>query len=91
MHFEFDERKNAANLAKHGIDLTDAAWVLADPMRLNAVDDRRDYGELRRVIVGEVLGRVWVVVYTVRGEAVRLISARKANEREQTRYQDLRA
>ena len=91
MQFEFDERKNAANLAKHGIDLTDAAWVFADPMRLNAVDDRRDYGGLRRVVVGEVLGRVWVVVYTVRGEAVRLISARKANEREQTRYQDLRA
>ena len=91
MLFEFDERKNAANLAKHGIDLADAAWVFADSMRLDAVDTRRDYGELRRVVVGEVLGRVWVVVYTFRGEAVRLISARKANEREQTRYQDLRA
>jgi uncharacterized protein len=91
MLFEFDERKNAANLAKHGIDFADAAWVFADPMRLDAVDTRRDYGELRRVVVGEVLGRVWVVVYTFRGEAVRLISARKANEREQTRYQDLRA
>ncbi len=91
MQFEYDGRKNAVNLAKHGIDLADAAWVFADPMRLDAVDQRREYGEPRRVVVGEVLGRVWVVVYTLRGEAVRLISARKANEREQKRYQDLRA
>ena len=89
MRFEYDERKNAVNLAKHGIDLADAAWVFADPMRLDAADLRREYGESRRVVVGEVLGRVWVVVYTLRGEAVRLISARKANEREQRRYQDL--
>jgi uncharacterized DUF497 family protein len=91
MQFEYDERKNAVNVAKHGIDLADAAWVFADPMRLDAVDQRREYGEPRRVVVGAVLGRVWVVVYTLRGEAVRLISARKANEREQKRYQDLRA
>lgn len=91
MHFEYDGRKNAVNLAKHGIDLVDAAWVFADPMRLDAVDQHREYGEPRRVVVGEVLGRVWVVGYTLRGEAVRLISARKANEREQKRYQDLRA
>jgi uncharacterized protein len=90
MDFEFDPEKNKANLSKHGIDLQDAAWLFADASRLDLPDDREDHGEPRRVAVGEVLGRVWVVVYTVRGKVHRLISARKANEREQKRYRALR-
>lgn len=91
MNFEFDTGKQATNLRKHGIDLRDAAWVFADPFRLDLPDTRQDYGEERRVTVGEVFTRVWVVVYTRRADAVRLISARKANEREQKRYHALRA
>jgi uncharacterized protein len=90
MEFEFDVAKNRENLTKHGIDLQDAALVFADVHRLDTVDDRKSYGEPRRIVVGEVLGRVWVVVYTMRGGVHRLISARKANEREQKRYQALR-
>ena len=90
MEFEFDVAKNRANLTEHGIDLQDAALVFVDEHRLDIVDDRKNYGEPRRIVVGEVVGRVWVVVYTVRGGVHRLISARKANEREQRRYQALR-
>ena len=90
MEFEFDAAKNRANLTKHGIDLQDAALVFVDAHRLDTIDDRKSYGEPRRIVVGEVLGRIWVVVYTVRGGGHRLISARKANEREQKRYQALR-
>jgi uncharacterized protein len=89
MEFEFDAGKNHVNLAKHGIDLQDAALVFIDPARLDMADDRQDYGEPRRIVVGQVSGRVWVVVYTVRGDVHRLISARKANEREQKRYRAL--
>ena len=89
MHFEFDADKQAINLRKHGIDLRDAAYVFLDPRRLDAADERQDYGEQRRVVVATVEDRVWVVVYARRADAIRLISARKANEREQKRYHAL--
>jgi uncharacterized protein len=91
MDFEFDAGKQVANLLKHGIDLNDAAYVFLDAHRFDAEDDRKNYGETRRITVGLVDGRVWVVIYTLRADAIRLISARKANEREQNRYHALRA
>lgn len=89
MKFEFDADKQAINLRKHGIDLRDAAYVFLDMHRLDAADERKDSGEERRLVVGTVENRVWVVVYTRRADAIRLISARKANEREQKRYHAL--
>ena len=89
MEFEFDDRKHSANLRKHGIDLKDAARVFLNPHRLDSADTRQDYGEERRIALGAVSGRVWVVVYTPRADAIRLISARKANEREKIRYHAL--
>ena len=86
MNFEFDADKQVANLHKHGIDLRDAAYVFLDVHRLDATDSRKDYGEERRLSIGCVENRVWVVVYTQRADAIRLISARKANERGQKRY-----
>ena len=89
MQFEFDDAKNASNLLKHGIDLKDASYVFFDPKRLELADLRKDYGEDRRILVGKVLDRVLVVVYTPRANVNRLISARKANEREQQKYHAL--
>ena len=89
MKFESDTEKQDANLRKHGIDLRDAAYVFLDVHRLDAMDSRKDYGEERRITVGCVENRIWVVVYTLRADAIRLISARKANEREQKRYHAL--
>lgn len=89
MQFEFDADKQTLNLRKHGIDLSDAAYVFLDARRLDAADERKNYGEGRRVVVGTVKDRVWVVVYTRRVDAIRLISARKANEREKRRYHAL--
>ena len=89
MQFEFDADKQNINLRKHGIDLRDAAYVFLDNCRLDAADERKDYGEERRVVVGTVEDRLWVVVCTRRADAIRLISARKANEREKKRYHAL--
>lgn len=89
MQIEFDSDKQTINLRKHGIDLRDAAYVFLDTRRLDAADERQNYGEERRVVVGMVEDRVWVVVYTRRADAIRLISARKANEREKKRYHAL--
>lgn len=84
--FEFDPAKDATNQAKHGIRLAFGVLVLSDPDVLSLPDARRDYGEARTVSLGSVAGRVYVVVSTARGEAVRIISVRKANAREQRRY-----
>ena len=88
MIYEWDEPKAAQNVAKHGVPFEYAARVFLDPNRLDAEDTRRVYGEERRVTLGKIEGRLFVVAYTVRGTMIRLISARKANEREQRRYDE---
>lgn len=88
METEYDNAKNQSNIAKHGIDFVEATNIFSDPDRLDWVDDRKDYGEERRICLGAIPadGHVFVVVYTMRGTRNRLISARKANEREQRIY-----
>jgi uncharacterized protein len=86
MDVEWDSAKAASNFAKHGVRFRYAARVFLDPRRLEVVDDRRDYGEERRVTLGVIEDRVYAVVFTTRDGRIRLISARKANLREQARY-----
>lgn len=87
MEFEWDPRKAAANLRKHGIDFADAATVLYDELAVTVPDDRAN--EDRFVTIGmDALGRVLVVVYTWRGERARLISARQATTRERRQYEE---
>ena len=91
MAFEWDVGKNAANLAKHGVEFADASRIFEGPV-LERLDDREDYGETRIAAVGVVEGRELFVVYTMRGETRRIISARKANRHERQAYhQALRA
>lgn len=86
MHFEWDRIKATENMRKHGVSFHDAMHVFADPFRLDKADSRADYGEVRRLTMGEIDGMLHVVAYTMRGNVVRPISARKANAREQERY-----
>jgi hypothetical protein len=88
MEFEWDERKARQNIAKHGVPFEYAVRLFLDSQRLDAEDARRDYGEERRLILGKIEGRLYVVACTVRGRIIRLISARKANEREQRKYDE---
>ena len=88
MRFEWDAKKAAQNVVKHGVPFDYAARVFLDPYRLDSVDTRRDYQEERRLTLGTIDGRLFVVAYAPRGTAIRLISARKANEREQRSYDD---
>jgi len=81
MDIEFDSAKEKANLAKHGISLRAADALLSGP-HLAVLDDRFAYGEERWQATGEIAGRLFVCVYTVRGDAYRIISLRKANRRE---------
>jgi uncharacterized DUF497 family protein len=88
MDFEWDEAKNRANIAKHGIGFLGAARVFDGPT-LERVDDRQGYGETRRSIIGELDGKEVYVVYTMRSNVCRIISARRANRRERREYRAL--
>lgn len=90
MQIEFNADKAQANAKKHGVRFDEAMLVFFDPDKIDALDDRKEYGEERRIVIGEIEGRGFVVVYALRGNVIRLISARKANEREQKKYRALR-
>jgi uncharacterized DUF497 family protein len=83
--FEWGENKYQNNLKKHRIDFADAATIWAGPVT-ERQDLRRDYGEARFIAYGVVGGQVLAVVYTWRGEARRIISARKAKNAERRAY-----
>lgn len=83
---EFDPAKAHANLRKRRVSFADAEQALRDPQGLT-IEDPDAEGEQRFVTLGsDSLGRVLVVVYTLRGDRVRLISARKASKGEVRKY-----
>ena len=81
----FDPAKDAANRVKHGVSLA-LAEVLFAGSYVSVVDDRSDYGEVRKVAFGLVNGRLFACVYADRQGKRRVISLRKANTREVIRY-----
>ena len=84
--YEWDPNKNRLNQAKHGIRFEDAYTVLEDPRSFTIYDDRDD--EDRQITIGmDDTGRILVVVYTYRGENIRIISARKASKKEVNNYE----
>jgi hypothetical protein len=93
MNFDWDNNKNQSNIAKHGISFEEAIAIFDDPNILNCEDTRFNYGETRFVSIGQIIlvtqekTVIIVVVHTQRNQTIRLISARKANERERKRYE----
>jgi uncharacterized DUF497 family protein len=81
MEIEFDPAKNAKNVADRKLSLARAAELFKGRV-FELLDERRDYGEIRRLAFGRIDGRLHVCVYTDRGEIRRIISLRKANARE---------
>lgn len=85
MRHEWSESKNKTNYEKHGLDFRDAAIVFSGKT-VSFIDDREDYGEERYITLGELKKRVVVIVHTPRHSTIRIISMRKANEREKKIY-----
>lgn len=85
MLIEYDEGKRHQTMTERGLDFARAGEVFAG-RHFTAQDVREGYGEPRYVTAGLLDGRMVVMVWTPRGEARRIISMRKANEREQARY-----
>ncbi|MBV9218662.1 MAG: BrnT family toxin [Methylobacteriaceae bacterium] len=87
VEYEWDNRKAAANLHKHGVDFADAIAALEDANRVEEIDTRCPYEEERVQVIGMAHGRVLFVVVTLPDEDTsRIISARKATRHEQNRY-----
>lgn len=88
MEFEWDEAKSDACFTQRGFDFAYSARAFFDPDRLVREDTRYSYGEDRYQLIGCIEGRIYVVVYTPRRNSMRIISARKANQREVKQYEN---
>jgi uncharacterized DUF497 family protein len=87
--FEWDRGKDAANQRKHGVGFAEASTVFDDPLSVTILDPDHAIGEERFVIVGMSSKRsLLVVVHTIRGERIRLISARPATRHERRNYEE---
>ncbi len=86
MEFEWDEAKNIANIAKHGIGFERAMLIFED-VYIWQVDDRFEYDEQRYIATGLLeQAVVFVIVYAIRSNRIRIISARPASRKERQRY-----
>ncbi len=85
MDFEWDPAKNESNLNKHGIDFTGAQTIWDRPV-LTLQNTQPYRGEIRYLAIGLYQDREITVVYTLRGQIIRLISARRARKNEREFY-----
>lgn len=85
MRIEFDPAKRMATIEARGLDMAEVGRVF-DDATLTVEDDRRDYGETRFITMGYLSSRLVVLVWTPRGRTRRIISLRKANDREKALY-----
>lgn len=85
MTFEFNHLKSFSNKEKHGIDFHEAQQLWLDPERI--VIPARTLNEIRYLMVARFNGVYWSVVYTHRGEEIRIISVRKSRQNEKEIYQ----
>ena len=84
---DFDPKKDATNIRKHGVSFSDGDGVLNDPLALT-VEDECAEGEQRFVTIGmNVFGSLMVVVHTPRGDGARTISVRKPDPKERRNYE----
>ncbi len=84
MEFEYDSIKSHNNTKKHGIDFREAQVLWEDEDRL-LIPARSDT-EARFALLGKTKSKIWVAFYTLRGEAIRIFSVRRAREKEEHQY-----
>ena len=86
MHsFEFDPKKSASNLRKHGIDFQEAKILWEDPDLIEIPANSDD--EPRSLVIGCIEGKHWSAVVTERGNKIRIISVRRSRESEVAIYE----
>lgn len=85
MYFEYDPKKDEMNQEKHHVSFDEAAQIWSDPDLLVLHAKRR--GEKRMLAIGKSLSVLFSVIHTRRGDAIRIISARRATQRERKAYE----
>jgi uncharacterized DUF497 family protein len=85
IEFEFDPQKSARNWERHGVDLE---WAIRLWDGDHAIIEAKSIGEARRLLIARYEGRCWAVVFTMRGETVRLISCHRADSRLERIYEE---
>jgi len=90
LRFEWDSKKAASNVTKHGVTFDEATTVFADPLAVIFDDEDHSQDELREIAIGHsILGQLLLVSFTERDKMlVRIISARKATRRERKDYEE---
>lgn len=89
MKFEWDENKNIINVEKHGLNFEDAKQLFTNGTLFVVEDSRTDYKKIRYTGLGCIMGRVVNVVFTKREpDIIRIISFRKANNREKIKFEN---
>jgi uncharacterized protein len=84
MNLEWDEQKSKSNKLKHGIDFDEASALWNDPTRIEIKASFPD--EERFILIGEIDEKIWTVVFTIRNQSIRIISARRARGKEALLY-----
>ena len=87
MKLSYDSAKNDSNITKHGLSLSEANLIDWDSA-ISWVDHRKNYGEERRVALALIKKRLYCVVYVDLKMSIRIISLRKANNREMNIYEE---
>ena len=85
LRIEFDLTEDERNIAEHGLSFVNFAGFDEEPVVV--ADDRFDYGETRYRAFGRIGDEGHCIVFTWRGEVMRLISFRRAHEKEMRRYE----
>jgi hypothetical protein len=89
MTFSWDEKKRAENWKSRKVDFAEAVGIFDDPEVIEAVDDRKAYGEERIQALGQSEGVFYLVAYTWRGDTRHIITAWKVGEDGKRRYEEL--
>ena len=88
MQYSYDKNKKASNLAKHGLDFNDAKRVIESNKTVTFEDVRFDYGEQRFITIGLLQNALVAIVTSETENVIRIISMRKAEKHEQTKYHE---
>ena len=86
MSLAYDPEKSQTNKTKHGLDFEEAKQIWEDIDRLEVPVARLVAGEERFLMIGRISDRIWTAVFTRRGDAIRLISVRRARKNEEEAY-----
>ena len=87
MEFEWDAQKRQINIKRHGVDFVSVLPLFQGHDAIFFEDTRRDYGEKRFILMGIRNELLFQVAFTMRGEKIRIISARRGNRRERRIYE----